>query len=140
MHAKLVRASPEVVNLIDLQSTNGTFVNGQRIRAVILGAGDEIQLGPNTVARFSCGPQTDAAGISAERARIEGILTRRELEVACLVARGLTNRRIARDLGVSARTVESHLDHAYNKLDIDSRAALTALLYEAGLVGGRRSP
>jgi DNA-binding CsgD family transcriptional regulator len=35
------------------------------------------------------------------------------------------------------RTIESHLDHVYNKLDVDSRSALTALLYESGLVGSR---
>jgi len=53
-------------------------------------------------------------------------LTRREREVALLVADGLTNAAIAERLVLSIRTVTSHLDHAYTKLGIGSRAALTA--------------
>jgi len=55
-------------------------------------------------------------------------LTRREREVAELVAEGLTNGQVAERLGVSIRTVTSHLDHAYTKLGIGSRAALVAHL------------
>lgn len=53
-------------------------------------------------------------------------LTPREREVAALVAEGLTNAEIAERLYVSIRTVTSHLDHAYTKLGIGSRAALAA--------------
>ena len=60
------------------------------------------------------------------------ILTPREREVAELVAEGLTNAQIAEQLGVSIRTVTSHLDHAYTKLGIGSRAALTAHLLRGG--------
>jgi DNA-binding CsgD family transcriptional regulator len=55
-------------------------------------------------------------------------LTRREREVAELVAEGLTNGQVAERLHVSIRTVTSHLDHAYTKLGIGSRAALVAHL------------
>jgi DNA-binding CsgD family transcriptional regulator len=48
--------------------------------------------------------------------------------VAELVAEGLTNGQVAERLGVSIRTVTSHLDHAYTKLGIGSRAALVAHL------------
>ena len=51
-----------------------------------------------------------------------------EREVAELVAEGLTNGQVAERLGVSIRTVTSHLDHAYTKLGIGSRAALVAHL------------
>ena len=53
-------------------------------------------------------------------------------QVAELVAEGLTNAQIAEQLGVSIRTVTSHLDHAYTKLGIGSRAALTAHLLRRG--------
>ena len=48
------------------------------------------------------------------------------------MAEGLTNAEIAEQLGVSIRTVTSHLDHAYTKLGIGSRAALTAHLLRGG--------
>lgn len=51
-------------------------------------------------------------------------LTPRERRVGLLVADGLTNLEIAERLGISIRTVTSHLDHAYTKLGIGSRAAL----------------
>jgi DNA-binding NarL/FixJ family response regulator len=123
------------VNLIDLGSTNGTLVNGERVTAVILRSGDEIQLGPDTVLHYSCGPVARAGDVDTQlRSRIEHALTKRELEVATLVARGSSNQRIAKELGLSVRTIESHLDHAYNKLDVDSRTELAALLYRSGLL------
>lgn len=56
--------------------------------------------------------------------RPDGPLSRRELEVALLVAEGLTNAEIAERLTVSVRTVTSHLDHIYTRLGINSRVAL----------------
>jgi DNA-binding NarL/FixJ family response regulator len=54
------------------------------------------------------------------------LLTRREREVASLVARGLTNRRVARLLGVSCRTIDTHLSNVFRKLGIESRTQLVA--------------
>jgi DNA-binding CsgD family transcriptional regulator len=59
-------------------------------------------------------------------------LTRRELEVARLAARGATDRDIAENLVVSVRTVESHLAAAYRKLGITSRRQLRDVLAEMG--------
>lgn len=53
-------------------------------------------------------------------------LSRREQEVAALVAHGLTNRDISTQLYLSERTVESHVSSALRKLDLSSRAALAA--------------
>lgn len=47
--------------------------------------------------------------------------TRREEEVLALVARGLSNQQIARELFVEVTTVKSHLSHALAKLGLDSR-------------------
>jgi len=53
-------------------------------------------------------------------------LTDRELEVLDLAAAGRTNQAIARALDVSPRTVAKHLEHAYRKLGVTSRAAAAA--------------
>jgi DNA-binding CsgD family transcriptional regulator len=55
-------------------------------------------------------------------------LTRRETEVARLVARGLTNREIAERLYLSVRTVETHVDRVLGKLDFHTRTQLAAWL------------
>ncbi|MCU1457128.1 MAG: transcriptional regulator, LuxR family [Actinomycetia bacterium] len=54
-------------------------------------------------------------------------LTRREREVASLAARGLSSREIADALFVSARTVENHLQHAYEKLGVRGRSELAEI-------------
>jgi DNA-binding CsgD family transcriptional regulator/tetratricopeptide (TPR) repeat protein len=51
-------------------------------------------------------------------------LTARELQIATLVAEGLTNPEIAARLVLSVRTVTSHLEHIYGRLEIGSRTAL----------------
>ncbi len=63
-------------------------------------------------------------------------LSRRECEVASLVAEGLSNRRIAEALVVSPRTVESHVQSILTKLDFGSRSQVAAWAAANGL--GRR--
>ncbi|TCO20281.1 AAA ATPase-like protein [Kribbella steppae] len=55
-------------------------------------------------------------------------LTAAELRVARLAATGLTNRAIADELDLSPHTVESHLRHAFHKLDVRSRVELTRVV------------
>ncbi len=55
-----------------------------------------------------------------------GPLTRREAEVAELVAAGLSNRQLASRLGIAERTVEAHLDNVRAKLDLRSRTQVAA--------------
>jgi DNA-binding CsgD family transcriptional regulator len=61
-------------------------------------------------------------------------LTEREVEVVRLVAAGLTNRAIAKELVLSEKTVARHLANIYAKLGIASRAAATAYAYDHSLV------
>lgn len=61
-------------------------------------------------------------------------LTPRERDVLAGVARGLTNKAIAAELGISRRTVEAHRESLMRKLQIHSVAGLTRLALEAGLV------
>ena len=57
-------------------------------------------------------------------------LTKRELEIALLVAEGLSNREIARKLVISDKTVENHLTTIYDKLHVKSRAQLICLIMQ----------
>jgi DNA-binding CsgD family transcriptional regulator len=61
-----------------------------------------------------------------------GELTRRESEVVELVVAGLSNAEVARRLYLSERTVETHLQHVYRRLGVDSRQAMIARLSAAG--------
>ncbi|MBT2212628.1 LuxR family transcriptional regulator [Actinomadura sp. NEAU-AAG5] len=64
-------------------------------------------------------PAPDAASATA------AALTRREREIAALVAEGLTNRQIAERLVIAKRTVDSHLEHILSKLGFASRAQIS---------------
>jgi DNA-binding NarL/FixJ family response regulator len=67
-----------------------------------------------------------SGGTKASAEKAAGGLSRRELEVAKLVAAGSTNRDIAGRLFLSDRTVESHIDHILSKLGFNSRAQVAA--------------
>lgn len=67
---------------------------------------------------------------AGRHAPTRALLTRREMEIAGLVAQGLSNAQIAAELYLSVRTVTSHLDHAYTKLGVGSRAALAVYVRE----------
>jgi len=71
-----------------------------------------------------------AAGGRPRRLVLTGLdsLTPSERRVAQLAAAGLSNRDIAQHLFITARTVEGHLTHAYQKLDITSRDQLPGVL------------
>jgi DNA-binding NarL/FixJ family response regulator len=67
-------------------------------------------------------------------------LTTREQEVVRLVARGMTNKAIARQLGISPRTVEGHLNHVFEKLETSSRTELVHYALANSLFGREASP
>lgn len=68
------------------------------------------------------------------RREAPGELTAREADVLVRIARGLTNREIARDLGISEVTVKSHVGHIFVKLDLRDRAAAIVYAFDHGIV------
>ena len=66
-------------------------------------------------------------------------LTRRELEVARLIADGLTNQAIATRLSVAPRTAEAHVENIRRKLEVRSRAQIAAWITEHRPAAERRA-
>ncbi|MFC3575478.1 response regulator [Streptomyces yaanensis] len=73
--------------------------------------------------------------VSAVRAPGNEPLSAREREVLALVAKGTSNREIARVLFISEATVKTHLTHLYAKLGVNDRAAAVAVAYDRGILG-----
>jgi DNA-binding NarL/FixJ family response regulator len=76
---------------------------------------------------------------AAPSADVEG-LTRREADVVRLVAQGLNNRQVAKEMFVSEATVKTHLNHILAKLAMQDRAALIAWAWRHGLAGSTGNP
>jgi non-specific serine/threonine protein kinase len=66
------------------------------------------------------------------------ILTRREREVAELIATGRSNREIAETLVVSVKTVETHVEHIFRKLGVQNRAEVAVWAAQHGLLPAPR--
>lgn len=122
-HAKVVIDEAGTVQLVDLAAKNGTFVNGTKVSAAFLEHGDRIQLGRIRL-RFDRG----STKVVAHAASGELQVTARELEIGRLVARGLTNAEVGEVLGISRATVSTHLQRAYKRLGVGSRAELVAYI------------
>jgi HD-GYP domain-containing protein (c-di-GMP phosphodiesterase class II) len=67
-------------------------------------------------------------------------LTEREAEVVGLLARGLQTKQIARALGISAKTADHHVQSAYGKMGVSTRAAAALFAMEHGLVAWGELP
>jgi HD-GYP domain-containing protein (c-di-GMP phosphodiesterase class II) len=82
----------------------------------------------------------EAAGHRARRLERPAGLTEREAEVVALLARGLQTKQVARTLGISVKTADRHIQNAYRKIGVSSRAAATVFAMEHGLVAWGELP
>ena len=81
---------------------------------------------------MEAGPE--AATLSAGAALAQEVgLTPRELEMLMAIARGLSNRDIAKELWVTEQTVKFHLSNVYRKLDVSNRSEALLVAMRAGL-------
>jgi LuxR family maltose regulon positive regulatory protein len=62
------------------------------------------------------------------------LLSVREKNIMNLIARGKTNKEIARGLGIAPETVKSHVKHIFVKLDVDKRTRAVARAQSLGIV------
>ena len=77
-----------------------------------------------------------AAGHQVKKGRKEMVagLSERELEVLRLLSRGLTIKQMAAQLAISEKTVDSHIQHIYNKIGVSTRAGATMFAMENNLL------
>ena len=80
----------------------------------------------------------EAGGTESE---IATVLSKRELEILALVAKGLSNQEISKTLFISLRTVKAHVNHILNKLGVKNRLHATLLFlrhYQNDVKYGKR--
>jgi DNA-binding NarL/FixJ family response regulator len=97
--------------------------------AEVLASGRQLSLEQATA--FALSSEVTSSG--------SGSLTSREVEVAGLVGRGMTNRQIAEALVIAPSTAERHLANIMNKLGMTSRTQVGVWASEHGLAGPRRT-
>jgi DNA-binding NarL/FixJ family response regulator len=119
----------------------GYLVKGSSQREILaairaVGSGEAV-FGPTIAERLIA----YLSGAAAGPAQAFPELTEREREVLELIARGESNARIARELGISQKTVRNHVSNVFTKLRVVDRAQAIVKAREAGLgVEGRLPP
>lgn len=108
-------------------------------RPAMTGAAAALQLHQGVSAGRVCGRAVaavlEAAGVEpAPRPAAPAGLTEREVEVLGLLAHGLTNKQIAGQLFLSAKTVQHHIAHIYDKIDRRTRAGAAMFAMEHRLL------
>ena len=102
-------------------------------------AGGESLLDPQITTRlvehFLARPDFDAG----TRARLDP-LTAREREILTLLARGMSNADMGRELFLSETTIKSHVTRMLSKLGVNSRVQAVVVAYETGLVRPGANP
>jgi DNA-binding NarL/FixJ family response regulator len=109
----------------------------QLLAAIRTVAGGEALLSPavtkRVIAQFARLPRP------APGRRLDA-LTERELDVFRLIARGLSNAEIGKELYISDTTVKTHITHILQKLDLRDRVQAVVLAYETGLFDAGAQP
>lgn len=133
IHARATLNDQGRLTLRDCGSTNGTYIDGRSVgEGVVVRDGQRISLGSDTELLCWIGDEPRLAELRACSGALKLLaeLTPRELEVSIAVASGLSSARVAKQLGVSPRTVTTHLDRIYGRLDLNGRAQLIRIVYE----------
>ena len=96
----------------------------------------EVMGGGTPVSREVASFMLEIDSIADQIERLKG-LTPREREVVVSIARGYTYRETAAKLGMKVKTLETHMSHIFEKLGVATRAELSFLAYETGIVDPR---
>ena len=98
----------------------------------VVAAGDAL-VSPSVMRRLIADFVAQPQRIRAEPVALD-VLTPREREVLCLVARGLSNAEISTALVVAPQTTKTHVGHILRKLNLRDRAQAVVAAYESGLI------
>ncbi|GGX20149.1 helix-turn-helix domain-containing protein [Streptomyces noursei] len=82
--------------------------------------------------RAAAGP-SPSAGVLAARAALD-LLTARERQILVLISQGNSNRRVAKALGISEKTVKNHLSAVFTKAGVSDRTQAVVLGIRGGIV------
>ena len=132
------RAGPLLVDALDVFVANGDQPRTEHCVALLAelasargldGQAERLEAGLRRPASLPALARSVAEAAAAP----ESPLTPRQREVAALVARGATNRQIARSLGITDKTVEVHLTQIMHRLGAQNRAQVAAHAAHAGL-------
>ena len=107
-----------------------TYISADRLsEAVRIISGGAVWLGQKVMQRLILDSYARAKEKSAADSQAKlGVLTKREMEIANLVARGQSNLEIAANLDIAERTVKAHLSSVYEKTKTGSRLNLALLI------------
>jgi DNA-binding CsgD family transcriptional regulator len=115
-----VEAQAELVAALTERGAAGDAERAREVAARAIVSARELDMAPFLARLESWSTQPDPTASAAD----DGGLTRRQLEVAELVAQGLTNREIAERLTLSERTAENHIQHIMIKLGVPNRSGI----------------
>ena len=107
-------------------------------RAVRAAHAGEAIIDPTVAARL-VHALSDRAAPAANSTAL-GQLTGRERDVLMLIARGRSNKRIALELGISEKTVKTHVGHVLAKLGVTDRTQAAVLAVQQGLADAEHDP
>src|SRR5689334_9754204 len=143
--------APEMLSVVNAEHLptrlvlyTASVARGDLAAAIAAGACSAISMSerPETVMKSlrQVAARRDQARVGNEENGASGenalaVLTGQEREIMRLVARGLSNKAIARQLNVSPGTIKVHLKHMFEKLEIDNRSELTALALSQRYLG-----
>lgn len=138
VHAEIRREGTAVI-LIDLGSSAGTRRNGELITGPrMLDTGDTVSFGPLSVTFIDPtqvrADADDTIVFDAPQIMHGPKLSARQSQVLELMAEGLTNAAIGRELDVTERTVKAYAQELYDKLGVRNRAGAVAEAARLGLL------
>ncbi len=109
---------------VSLQGVLPRSASSRQIVAAVVALAEGLTVRDPTLRR----PMPDVMGPTS------GLLTPREAEILTLIGRGMSNKAIARSLGISAHTVKYHLEAVFAKLGVRSRAEAATQGMRRGIV------
>ena len=131
---RLLAAADAYHAMTEPRPHRAALLPGQAAEAIGREAG-EGRLDPDAVAAV-----LEVAGQRVPRIERPAGLTQREAEVIALLARGLQTKQVARRLGISVKTADHHVQNAYAKIGVSTRAAAALFAMQHGLTAWGELP